>query len=258
MTAPLATQPNPSALWDALSAMQRAVLLRAAASAALEGGTAYLVGGPVRDLLRGEMCLHDIDIVTTADARHIARRFAVQERAEVAKTTDFGTATVRATDDDGGITSVDFATARTETYPRPGALPVVTFPATINADLHRRDLTINAMALPITLQGFGKLLDPTGGMTDLHGGIIRILHDASFRDDPTRLYRAARYAARFGFIIEPHTSMLLRAAIADGALTTISADRKRHELELGLREADPVACFAAFNAYGLLRATSPV
>jgi tRNA nucleotidyltransferase (CCA-adding enzyme) len=257
MTVPLATQPDPSALWDALSAMQRAVLLRAAASAIDEGGAAYLVGGPVRDLLRGALRLRDIDIVTTADARDVARRFAAHEGAVVAKTTDFGTATVRVSDDDGGGTSIDFATARTETYPRPGTLPVVTFPATINADLHRRDLTINAMALPITGHGFGALLDPTGGLADLHSGSIRILHDASFRDDPTRLYRTARYAARFGFTIEPHTSMLLRAAIADGALTTISAQRKRHELELGLREADAVTCFAAFDAHGLLRATSP-
>ncbi len=258
MTAPLATQPDPSALWDALSETQRAVLLRAAVSAIEEGGMAYLVGGPVRDLLRGEKRLRDIDIVTTADARDVARRFAAHEGAAVAKTTDFGTATVRVANNDSGSTSIDVATARTEAYPRPGALPVVTFPATIDADLHRRDLTINAMALPITPHGFAALLDPTGGVADLRSGIIRVLHDASFGDDPTRLYRAARYAVRFGFGVEPHTAILLRAAIADDALTTISAQRKRHELELGLREADPVTCFAAFDAYGLLRATSPV
>ena len=257
MTAPFTTQPDPAALWDALGAPQRAMLLRAAASAAEAGGAAYLVGGPVRDLLRGETRLRDVDIVTTADARHIARRFAGYGQASVAKTTDFGTATVQVAANDGGITSMDIATARTETYPRPGALPVVTFPATITADLHRRDLTINAMALPITARGFGDLLDPTGGGADLRDGIVRVLHDASFRDDPTRLYRTIRYAARFRFTVEPHTALLLHAAIADGALTTLSPDRKRHELELGLREADPVACYAGFDAYGLLRATSP-
>ena len=249
--------PDPSALWAALSTSQRGMLLRAAASAEQEGGEAFLVGGPVRDLLRGDARLHDIDIVTTADARRVAQRFAAMGNANVAKTTDFGTATIRVSD---GVSeaSVDFATARTETDPQPGVLPVVAFPARIAEDLRRRDVSINAMALPITPQGFGRLLDPTGGLADLWTGVMRVLHDASFRDDPTRLYRAARYAARFGFTIEPHTASLLHAAVADGALTTISPDRKRHELDLGIRERHPVACFDRYDACGLLRATSPV
>ncbi len=258
MTAVRPEYPDPSRLWSALDALRREVLLRVAASAEEEGGAAFLVGGPVRDLLRGDTRLRDIDLVTTADARSVARRFATTADAEVAKTTDFGTATVRVPGGDGGDVSVDIATARTETYPRPGALPVVAFPTTIDEDLYRRDVTINAMALPITPRGFGDLLDPTGGLADLRARIVRVLHDASFRDDPTRLYRAARYAARFGFTVEPHTAMLLRAAIADGAPATISPDRKRHELELGIREPNAVACFAAFDAFGLLRATSPV
>lgn len=248
--------PDPSSLWEALNTSQRGVLLRAAATAAEEGGAAYLVGGPVRDLLRGDARLHDIDIVTTADARRVAQRFAMMGNAVVTKTTDFGTATVRVSDGDSGA-SVDFATARTETYPQPGALPIVAFPTRIGEDLHRRDVTINAMALPITPHGFGHLLDPTDGLADLRAGVIRVLHDASFRDDPTRLYRVARYAARFGFMIEPHTASLLHAVVANNALTTISPDRKRHELDLGIRERDPVACFDAFDACGLLRATSP-
>lgn len=245
--------PDPAILWGALSAPRRALLSRLAASAEAEGGEALLVGGPVRDLLHGETRLHDLDVVTTTDARQVARRFAETASAAVTKTTDFGTATVRARDDD---TKIDLATARTETYPRPGALPTVAFPASIDADLHRRDVTINAMALPITPHGFGRPLDPTGGLADLRAGTIRVLHDATFRDDPTRLYRVARYAARFGFTVEPHTAALMRAAVADGALATISADRKRHELDLAIREPDPVACFTAFDAFGLLRATS--
>jgi len=257
MTGARPDSPDPSALWEALSAAQRDVLLRAAASAEQEGGEAFLIGGPVRDLLRGDARLHDIDIVTTADARRVAQRFATMGNANVAKTTDFGTATVRVSDG-ASDASVDFATARTETYPQPGALPVVAFPARIGEDLHRRDITVNAMALLITPHGFGHLLDPTGGLADLRAGVIRVLHDTSFRDDPTRLYRAARYAARFGFTIEPHTASLLHAAVADDALTTISPDRKRHELVLGIRERNPVGCFDAFNTFGLLRATSPV
>lgn len=256
MTAVPPGQADPAQLWGALSAAQRDLLRRAAACAKAEGGAIYLVGGPVRDLLRGSASLHDIDLVATTDARNVAHRFAAETGATVAKTTDFGTATVRIPDEGG--TSVDFATARMETYPRPGALPVVAFPAMIGDDLHRRDITINAMALPISPHGFGALLDPTDGLADLRNGIVRILHDASFRDDPTRLYRATRYATRFGFTVEPHTASLIHAAVAGGALTTISPDRKRHELDLGLREPDPVACFAAFDAFGLLRATSPV
>ncbi len=257
MTAVPSGQPNPQHLWEKLRAAHRAVLARAATCAEAEGGVAYLVGGPVRDLLHGDARPHDIDIVTTADARRVAQHFATTANAAVVKTTNFGTATVRIPDDNGD-TWVDFATTRTETYPRPGALPVVAFPATIGEDLHRRDVTINALALPITPNGFGDLLDPTGGLTDLQSGVIRVLHDATFRDDPTRLYRAARYAARFGFTIEPHTASLIHAAVADSAPATISPDRKRHELDLGIRESDPVACFATFDAFGLLRATSPV
>lgn len=257
MSATTMQTPEPSALWRALAAGERALLLRAAESAIAEGGDAYLVGGPVRGLLRGDVHLHDIDIVTTVDARRVAQRFAAGGEADVTKTTDFGTATIHLRDDVRGIIGLDFATARTEAYPQPGALPAVTFPATIDEDLLRRDLTVNAMALPITTHGFGGLIDPTGGLADLRRGMIRILHDASFRDDPTRLYRAVRYAARFAFIVDPHTAALIRDAVAAGALGTISRDRKRRELELGLLEHDPVACFAAFDAFGLLLATSP-
>ncbi|MCA1668443.1 MAG: hypothetical protein LC793_13835 [Thermomicrobia bacterium] len=256
MTAPRPDTPDPAPPWDALDAAQRALLARAA-SAAAAGGGAWLVGGPVRDLLRGDARLHDIDLVTTTDARPIAQHFAAIGSAVVVKTTAFGTATVRLPADDGSDTIVDFATARTETYPHPGALPVATFPASIDADLYRRDVTINAMALPLTPHGFGPLLDPTGGLADLRQGRIRVLHDASFRDDPTRLYRAVRYAARFGFTVEPHTASLIHAAVARDALATISPDRKRHELDRAIREPDPVACFAAFDAFALLRATSP-
>jgi len=256
MSATTKQTPEPRALWDALGAEEQALLRRAAASAAAEGGDASLVGGPVRDLLRGDAQIHDIDIVTTVDARQVAERFAAQGQADVAKTTEFGTATVHVRGDERGVIGLDFATARTETYPRPGALPAVTYPVSISDDLHRRDVTINAMALPITADGFGDLIDPTGGLADLRGGVIRILHDASFRDDPTRLYRTVRYAARFGSVVEAHTAALLREAVAGGALTTVSRDRKRHELELGLLEPDAVTCFTAFDDFGLLLATS--
>lgn len=249
--------PNPSDFWATLAPWQRAMLTAVRDAARAEGGEAYLVGGPVRDLLHGSASLRDIDLLTTVDARAVARRLASTTPAIADKTTDFGTATVHLPTDDGDAV-MDIATARTETYPRPGALPVVSIPAPVAADLHRRDFTINAMALPITTDGFGALLDPTDGLADLRDGVVRVLHDASFRDDPTRLYRALRYAARFGFALAPETTALFSKALANDALATISPDRKRHELGLGLREPDRVACFAAFDTFGLLRATSPV
>ncbi len=250
-------EPNPRDLWATLASGQRAVLTAVRDAARAEGGEAYLVGGPVRDLLHRSASLRDIDLLTTVDARAVARRLTSTLPASVDKTTDFGTATVHLPTDDG-VAAIDIATARTETYPRPGALPVVTFPASVASDLHRRDFTINALALPIGGDGFGTLLDPTDGLADLRDGIVRVLHDASFRDDPTRLYRALRYAARFGFALASEMTTLFSKALANDALATISSDRKRHELELGLQEADRLACFAAFDMFGLLRATSPV
>src|SRR5205085_768337 len=137
-----------------------------------------------------------------------------------------------------------------------GALPTVTFPASIADDLRRRDFTINAMALPLTADGFGPLVAVPHAPDDLRDGHLRVLHDASFRDDPTRLFRAVRYAARYGFALESHTDALFAAAIATRALDTISPARKRHEIELGMLEADGVGCLAAFAAHGLLAAAS--
>src|SRR5690606_1894726 len=116
----------------------------------------------------------------------------------------FMTAAVRA-----GEVAIDVATARRETYDYPGALPRVE-PAAIEEDLGRRDFTVNAMALP--LQGAPELLDPHGGLADLEAGTLRLLHEASVRDDPTRALRAARYAARLGFKLDPASEGQVRAA----------------------------------------------
>src|SRR6476659_1287608 len=125
-------------LWNALAEDQQATLAQAAEAATQAGGTACLVGGPVRDLLRGEPRLRDIDITTTVDGRTVAEAFAHATGGKVVQRTDF-------------------ATTRTETYAAPGALPSVTFPVSIEDDLRRRDFTINAMALPLTSDGFGPL-----------------------------------------------------------------------------------------------------
>lgn len=175
----------------------------------------YLVGGAVRDLLLG-LPRADVDLVVVGDAAGLAARLggggAGHER--------FGTVKVEL---DGH--ELDLATARSETYPQPGALPVVAPAQTIEEDLDRRDFTINAMAIP--LADDPRLIDPRGGRDDLGRGLLRVLHARSFEDDPTRAIRAARYASRYGFTLEPETDRLLRRT----DLATVSAERRRAELE---------------------------
>jgi tRNA nucleotidyltransferase (CCA-adding enzyme) len=175
----------------------------------------YLVGGAVRDLLLGQPRA-DVDLVVEGDAAALATRLG----GAAAEHERFGTVKVEV-----GGHEVDIASARTETYPAPGALPVVAPATSIEADLARRDFTVNAMAIP--LQGELRLIDPHGGREDLEAGLLRVLHKRSFEDDPTRAIRAARYGSRFGFALAPETFELLRRA----DLSTVSADRRRAELE---------------------------
>lgn len=175
----------------------------------------YLVGGAVRDLLL-DRPRADVDLVVVGDAAELAARLggaAIEHER-------FGTAKVEVEGHE-----VDIATARTESYPEPGALPVVGPADSIEADLGRRDFTINAMAIPLGEDP--ALIDPYEGREDLQRGLLRILHPRSFEDDPTRAIRAARYASRYGFTLEPGTDELLRKA----DLATVSADRRRVELE---------------------------
>ncbi len=174
----------------------------------------YLAGGAVRDLLLG--CgRSDIDLVVIGDAAALAAKLG----AEVVQHDRFATAKVCL---DGH--EVDIATARSESYPHPGALPVVQPAGEIETDLARRDFTINALAIP--LQGRARVIDPHGGRADLEAGRLRVLHSRSFADDPTRALRAAQYAARFGFEPEPETAALLLAA----DLGAVSADRRESGL----------------------------
>ncbi|MFL5901192.1 MAG: CCA tRNA nucleotidyltransferase [Solirubrobacterales bacterium] len=196
----------------------------------------YLVGGAVRDLLldRGRA---DIDLVIEGDAAALAARLG----ADVVSHERFATAKVGV---DGH--EVDIAATRSETYPHPGALPVVEPAAGLEADLARRDFTINAMAIP--LLGEPRLIDPYGGKADLAAGLLRVLHPRSFKDDPTRALRAARYASRFGFDLEPETATLLRAA----DLSTVSADRRDAELLRLAVEAKAPSGFARLAEWGLV------
>ncbi|MGB7686389.1 MAG: hypothetical protein WBL45_11475 [Solirubrobacterales bacterium] len=179
------------------------------------GEPVYLVGGGIRDLLLGRG-RSDVDLVVVGNPMALAERLG---GTPVSTEERFGTAKVEL---DGHV--VDIATARTETYPHPGALPVVEPVMDIEPDLARRDFTINAMA--VRLGGEAELIDPHGGRDDLERGLLRILHTDSFIDDPTRAIRAARYASRLGFALEPETERLLRAT----DLSAVSEDRRRAEL----------------------------
>jgi len=203
----------------------------------LGGDPVYLVGGAVRDLLLGRDRA-DIDLVVEGDAAALAQRLG----ADAISHERFGTAKVKL---DGH--EVDIASARSESYPYPGALPVVAPDAELAADLRRRDFTINAMAIP--LLGDPLLVDPHGGQADLAVGQLRVLHDDSFVDDPTRAIRAARYASRFGFSLEQWTAELLRKA----DLETVSADRRQAEmLRLGA-EDEAARGFALLAEWGLVQ-----
>jgi tRNA nucleotidyltransferase (CCA-adding enzyme) len=200
---------------------------------ALEGlPPTYLVGGAVRDALRGATPV-DLDLALEGDAREMARTLASRLGGQVVEWERFGTAEVRAP----SLALLNVATARRETYAEPGALPEVE-PASIEEDLARRDFTVNAMAMALPDM---TLIDPHGGQRDLADGVIRVLHDASFVDDPTRILRALRYEARLGARLDPHTEELARAAIAGGALDTVSGKRIRDELLDLLREPEAPA-----------------
>jgi len=198
----------------------------------------YLVGGAVRDLLLGR-APRELDVVVEGDVGALAAALG----GEVTAHDRFGTATV-AVDGHG---TYDLARARRETYAAPGALPDVE-PATLREDLARRDVTVNAIALSVA----GELIAVDGALEDLEAGVLRVLHDRSFVDDPTRLWRVARYAARLRFTVEPHTAALARAAVAGGALATVSGPRVGNEVRLALHERDAHGALAAAHALGLL------
>jgi tRNA nucleotidyltransferase (CCA-adding enzyme) len=218
------------------------------ASADAAGLPAYLVGGPLRDLLLDAASL-DIDISVEGDAIELAQRVALDLDARVKAHPAFGTAKLIFP----GFT-IDLATARSETYSRPGALPKTT-PSGIEEDLRRRDFTVNAMALRLNGPNRGEVLDPAGGIGDLEARRIRILHDRSFQDDATRILRAVRYACRLGFTIEPATRAALQRDVH--CLDTISPARIHAELARILEEPEPEAALREIERLGVLRAIHP-
>ncbi len=213
------------------------------------GVAAFLVGGPVRDYLLG-VPVNDLDISVVGDAPELARSLANAAGGRLTVHPRFGTASVAA----AGFT-VDLVTARRETYPKPAALPLVQ-PGSLADDLARRDFTINAMALPLAA-AVEQVVDPHGGQADLDAGIIRTLHRESFRDDPTRIFRAVRYEQRFAFRLSDDTRCDLESAVAAGAIAMLSGDRLRHELDRILQETSPLPALQRAEALGVLTATHP-
>jgi len=218
-----------------------------------------LVGGAVRDLLLGHWP-RELDVTVAGDSAPLARALSASvspsERpyghvVEPILHERFSTASV--VWDYGRI---DIAELRAESYPAPGALPDVRS-GSVEEDLARRDFTVNAISLPLGGERRGELIAVEGALEDLQQGRLRVLHEQSFRDDPTRLLRLARYAARLGFEVETRTAELARAALVGRALETVSGARVGAELRLALGEADAVAALAAMDELGVLLALHP-
>ena len=214
----------------------------------------YLAGGVVRDLLLQRENT-DLDILLEGDAIAFASKLARIYGGNIEGHAPFGTAKwkldsaaiINLSVESGAIPAqIDFATARTEMYQAPAALPVVE-PASIRQDLQRRDFTVNALALRIQAGSCSwDMLDPANGYSDILGKQIRVLHDRSFIDDPTRIFRALRFASRFGFTIESRTATVLHKAIP--VIQRLSGERIRHELDLILREEYPERIIASLYA----------
>jgi tRNA nucleotidyltransferase (CCA-adding enzyme) len=214
------------------------------------GYTVYLVGGSVRDLLMGEENL-DIDLVIEGDGIQFAQALAEQLHARVRSHRKFGTAQVIS-----GFRRLDIATARTEYYESPAALPKVET-SSIKKDLYRRDFTINTLAVKLNPGDFGLLIDFFGGQRDIKEKTIRVLHNLSFVEDPTRAFRAIRFSERFGFKLSKHTANLMKSALEMSLFDKLSGSRLYEELLLAFQETNPVATLKKLSDYGLLRVIHP-
>jgi tRNA nucleotidyltransferase (CCA-adding enzyme) len=210
------------------------------------GYNAYLVGGTVRDLLLGEENL-DIDIVVEGDGIIFARALSERLQAKVRSHHRFGTAQIIK---DG--LKFDIATARTEYYESPAALPKVET-SSIKKDLYRRDFTINSLAVKLNPKDFGLLLDFFGGLRDIREKTIRALHNLSYVEDPTRAFRAVKFSERFGFKLSKHAENLIKSAVKMDLFKKLSGFRLYEELLIAFKETDPVRTLKRLSDFGLLK-----
>jgi len=223
-----------------------ALLRPLAEHAQVEGLPLYAVGGCVRDWILGGRDVADLDLVTEGDPAQLARLCARLMKARAESFGRFGTWRVQ-----GGVLRVDFAAARQEEYSEPASLPKVC-PAALEKDLFRRDFTINAMAVRLEPQGASALVDPYGGRRDLQAGVLRVLHPASFRDDPTRVFRAARFLCRFGLRPATGFGAMVRQSLYGCIAGRLSRHRIAAELMRILGEADAQAPLRRLRSWGYL------
>src|ERR687892_29997 len=239
-------------LSDELARLER---LRPAFEAIAAVGEGYdgifLVGGTVRDILLGERSF-DVDIAVEGDAIAFAEAVAEALGGRAHPHERFGSAVVLYGDGE----RIDVVTARTEFYEEPAALPTVEH-ATIREDLFRRDFTMNAMAVSLKGEDFGRLVDPFGGRRDLEEGTVRVLHNLSFLDDPTRLFRAVRYEARYAFRMDGQTERLARSCVDMGLVGDLSSSRLRDELVALLNEPAAPRAVVRLGELGAARAIHP-
>ncbi len=238
-------------------------LLRTAGDLAHEMGySVYAVGGFVRDILLRRNNL-DLDLVIEGDGVEFARALSKKLDGRVRSHKKFRTAVIIYTEnnpdqpDYGEEKRVDVATARLEYYEHPAALPTVEL-SSIKMDLYRRDFTMNALAVDLSADNFGKLVDFFGAQADIKDRIIRVLHSLSFVEDPTRILRALRFEQRFGFRIGGQTERLIKNAVKLHIMERLSGARLFHELELIAQEKSPPAVFRRMHHYGLLKEIDPV
>ncbi len=235
-----------------LAPATRELLVRIGRHAAELGARAFLVGGQVRDLWRGAVLTpRDLDVVVEGDGPAVARRLARELGGALREHDRFLTASLTTAAGD----RIDVATARAERYETRGGLPRV-LPASIHEDLRRRDFSVNAMAIELG-SGTWELLDPLGGRADLAARRLRVLHPLSYVEDPTRLFRAARYAARLGLVPEGGTEAARRLALSLVPYPALSGQRIANELLLVLDEARPAAALLALGDSGTLRLLDP-
>ena len=263
---PRASENNLATRLESALTPERLDLIHKIAEVAAEQHVAlYLVGGFVRDLILNRPSL-DFDIVVEGDAIALAHALAEKYGGRVTDHSRFGTAkwflkgsklqveSLKVANENLPI-FLDFITARKEFYARPSALPTVSR-GSIKLDLHRRDFTINTLALRLDGRHYGELHDHWGGLADLERGLVRVLHSLSFIDDPTRMLRAIRFEQRFGFELGVRTRQLMDEA--HSLLTKLTGQRIRHELDLILDEPRAVEMFSRLAALDLLPAISPV
>ena len=231
-----------------------------------EGAALGIVGGPVRDWLIG-IGIQDFDFVVEGDALTFVR-ILLDRWPDLFPGTPcpslsrpfpkFGTVKLLLAASIDGVQELDFASSRRESYPRPGRAPEVVYPVSLREDLGRRDFSVNAMALRFRAMDEAELLDPFGGALDVRSQVLRVLHDASFLEDPARIIRAYRFKTRFGMSFDSKTARLAEEAIQAGGLLTLTPQRRFDELRKALAETNLRSFFQDLSSSGALSQFHPL